>query len=324
MKNGKLLLVAVALCASSLASCGTSQKKVGILKIGSFDALNNAETGFIDGLKAQGFEDGKNITLKQDNASGDGPTNTAMAQTLASSCDMVLGISTTSATALKAAADAGGYGLPILFTAATDPVGAGLIDSMDKPGGNVTGTSDLGPIEAEINLLKNFTSVDKVAFLYTQGEGNSVTQLKIAQPLVEAAGWNFLAKPIQSASEINNAITTLSNDVDILLIPTDNTIADNMAMVKTANEARTDHPLIVAACDSGMIDGSIVAMGVDYYKLGVQTGKMAAQILNGAKPADIPAEYTKDAVTKVNKTWATQLGITIPDAIAKAEGVESI
>jgi putative ABC transport system substrate-binding protein len=163
-----------------------------------------------------------------------------------------------------------------------------------------------------------------VAFLYTQGEGNSVTQLKIAQPLVEAAGWNFLAKPIQSASEINNAITTLSNDVDILLIPTDNTIADNMAMVKTANEARTDHPLIVAACDSGMIDGSIVAMGVDYYKLGVQTGKMAAQILNGAKPADIPAEYTKDAVTKVNKTWATQLGITIPDAIAKAEGVESI
>lgn len=324
MKKNLMILAALTLSCFSLASCNSASKTIGVLKIGSFDALNNAETGFVKGLADAGFVNGKNITLKSDNANGDGATNTAMAQTLASSCDMVLGISTTSATALKAAVDAVGNAIPVLFTAATDPVGAGLIKSMDKPGGNVTGTSDLGPIEAEINLLKNFTTIDTVAFLYTQSESNSVVQLKIAQPLIEKAGWTFLSKPITAANEIPSAIASLSTDVDVLLIPTDNTIAENMANVKAGNESRTGHPLIVAACDSGMIDGAVIAMGVDYYKLGVQTGAMAAKILNGTKPADIPAEYNTDAVVKVNQTWATSLQISIPSAITSTQGVEII
>jgi putative ABC transport system substrate-binding protein len=324
MKKNLLILAALTLSCASLVSCNSSSKSVGVLKIGSFDALNNAENGFVKGLENAGFVNGKNITLKSDNANGDGATDTAMAQALASSCDMVLGISTTSATALKAAVDAVGNAIPVLFTAATDPVGAGLIASMEKPGGNVTGTSDLGPIEAEINLLKNFTSIDTVAFLYTQSESNSVVQLKIAQPLIEKAGWTFVSKPITAANEITSAVSSLSADVDAVLIPTDNTIAENMANVKAGNEARTGHPLIVAGCDSGMIDGAVIAMGVDYYKLGLQTGAMAAKILNGAKPADVPAEYNTDAVIKVNKTWATSLGLEIPAAITSTEGAEII
>jgi len=324
MKKNLMILAALTLSCFSLVSCNSASKTIGVLKIGSFDALNNAETGFVKGLENAGFVNGKNITLKSDNANGDGATNTAMAQTLASSCDMVLGISTTSATALKAAVDAVGNAIPVLFTAATDPVGARLIKSMDKPGGNVTGTSDLGPIEAEINLLKNFSAIDTVAFLYTQSESNSVVQLKIAQPLIEKAGWTFLSKPVTAANEISSAVSSLSSDVDVLLIPTDNTIAENMANVKAGNEARTGHPLIVAGCDSGMINGSVIAMGVDYYKLGVQTGAMAGKILNGIKPADIPAEYNTDAVIKVNQTWATSLGISIPSTITSAQGVEII
>jgi len=327
MKHGKMsILVGTSLLLSSLAlsGCGSSGKTIGTLKIGAFDALDNAEKGFVEGLKENGFEDGKNITIKSDNANGDGATNTAMAQSLASSCDLVLGISTTSATALKGAVDGIGGSIPVLFTAATDPVGSGLIASMDKPGGNVTGTSDLGPIEAEINLLKKFSNIDTVGFLYTSSESNSVVQLKIAQPLVEAAGWTFVTKPITAATEITSAVSSLSSDVDVLLIPTDNTIAENMANVKAGNEARTGHPLIVAGCDSGMIGGSVVAMGVDYYKLGIQTGVMAAKILNGTKPADIPAEYNTDAVLKINKTWATSLNITIPEAVLNTAGAEII
>jgi ABC-type uncharacterized transport system substrate-binding protein len=137
MKHGKMsILFGTSLLLGSLAlsGCGSSGKTIGTLKIGSFDALNNAEKGFVEGLKENGFEEGKNITIKSDNANGDGAVNNTMAQSLAASCDLVLGISTTSATALKAAVDGAGGSIPVLFTAATDPVGSGLIASMDKPG----------------------------------------------------------------------------------------------------------------------------------------------------------------------------------------------
>jgi putative ABC transport system substrate-binding protein len=323
MKHGNqtILLAASALLGiATLTGCGSSAPKVGILTFGSFEALTNATDGFVAALSDAGFKDGDKISLIKQNPEADMATNTSMAQTLAASCSLVYGVATPSASALKNAISTMGSDIPLVFSAVTDPVGAKLVASLDKPGANVTGASDLGPIAEEINLLSEFSGIDKVAVLYNSAESNSIYQINIAQPLMEAKGWSVVAKTVTKANEITAAVSAIDSDVDALFIPTDDLVAANMATVKSANEARTGHPLIIAGCDSGMISGSVLAMGVDYYQLGVQAGQMAAKILNGTKPADIPVETSEKSVVKINKTWATSLGISLPEALLATPG----
>lgn len=304
----------------ALSACSPSSesKKVGILQFGTFDALTNANKGFVDALASAGWKDGEKISISVKNPETDGPQNTAFARSLASSCDLVYGIATPSANALKTSVDDIGNGIPVLFSAVTDPVGAKLVSSVEKPGANVTGASDLVPddlFKKEIEIISKFDSIDTVAVLYTQTESNSVYQKNIFDAAITAKGWKAVDKSIANATEINSAIASLGTDVDAMVIPTDNTIAANISSVKNANEARTGHPLVIVSSDAGMIDGSVIALGVDYYALGEQVGAMAAKVLSGTKPADIPVEYSKKSEVKVNTDWAKTLGITIPEGV---------
>ena len=321
MKSAKAVLAASAALFGILAlsSCsGSEQKKIGILQFGTFEALTNANKGFVDALATAGFKDGDKIKITIKNPETDGPQNTAFAQALASSCDLVYGIATPSATALKTSVDDIGNEIPVLFSAVTDPVGAKLVSSIEKPGANVTGASDMVPddlFQKEIAILDKFSSIDTVAVLYTQTESNSVYQKNVFDQAIKAKGWTAVDKSIANATEITSAIASLDDGVDAMVIPTDNTIAANIASVKNANESRTDHPLVIIGSDTGMLSGCVIALGVDYYGLGGQVGAMAAKILNGGKPADIPVEYSKKSDIKVNTAWATSLGITIPEGV---------
>jgi putative ABC transport system substrate-binding protein len=321
MKSAKAVLAAsAALCGIlALSSCSNSgQKKVGILQFGTFPALTNANKGFVDALATAGFKDGEKIKLTVKNPETDGTQNTAFAQALASSCDMVYGIATPSATALKTSVEDIGNDIPVLFSAVTDPVGAKLVSSVEKPGANVTGASDMVPdalFQKEISILGKFSSIDTVAVLYTQTESNSVYQKGLFDKAIKSQGWTAVDKSIANATEINSAIASLDESVDAMVIPTDNIIAANIASVKNANEARTGHPLVIIGSDTGMLDGCVVALGVDYYALGSQVGAMAAKILGGAKPADLPIEYSQKSDIQVNTAWAASLGITIPEGV---------
>jgi putative ABC transport system substrate-binding protein len=324
MKKKALSILAFALIASTLGACNKAGvKKIGILQFGSFDALTKAKDGFVSALEEKGFKDGGNIEITLQNPQADSSSNQQMAGTLAASMDLVYGVATPCATALKNAVDANGRDIPVVFSAVTDPVGAKLVASLEAPGANVTGMSDLGPIEDELKLLNSFSGVDKVATLITASESNSIYQEDIAKKVIAAQGWAETPKQITNASEIPAAVSSIPADVDALWIPTDDTIAANISMIKSANEARTN-PLIVLACDVGMIEGSVIGMGVDYTELGKQAGAKAAEILNGADPASIKVETADKSVLSINKTWATSLGLTIPEAILSTPGAQVI
>lgn len=318
-KNLVVMLAAGLLASATLMGCAKNGTTVGILQFGTFEALSNAKAGFVSALAGAGFKEGSNITFKISNPETDSATNKTMADALAASCDLVYGIATPSATALKNSVDATGRNIPVLFSAVTDPVGAKLVSALDQPGANVTGMSDIGPIEEELKLLKSFDGVDKVATLITATESNSVYQEAIAKRVIAAQGWSETAKTINNATEIPAAVSAIAADVDALWIPTDDTIAANITAIKSANEARSK-PLIVLACDVGMINGAVIGMGVDYLELGKQAGAQAAKILQGTAPADVPVGTADKNAIKINKTWATTLGIAIPDAILETAG----
>lgn len=320
MKNKALCLLPVAFALAPLTSCGYSESKtqIGVLQFGSFQALEEAKRGFVETLSASSFKDKVEIDVQ--NPESDSATNASMASTLASKSDLVFGIATPSAVALKTAVDSFGSNIPVLFSAVTNPVGANLVNSLESSGNNVTGVTDLGDIAKGLSILEQF-NVDNVVSFFTSTETNSVYQASIAEKWMDAKGWEHSRKTITSASEISLALASIPGSVDAVFLPTDDTIANSIAMVKAANESRAN-PLVIFGCDVGMIGGVTFALGVDYFECGVQAGKQAIEILNGKKPSEIAVESCDKSAISINKTGAESLGIAIPESVLAIEGAE--
>nr|MCR5491993.1 hypothetical protein [Bacilli bacterium] len=225
-----------------------------------------------------------------------------------------------SASALKNAVASFGSDIPVLFSAVTNAIGANLVTNLDAPEGNCTGVLDIGPIAEELTVLSKFEGVDKVCSFFTSTEVNSVYQVEIAEAWLTEHDIAFERKTITAASEITSAFAAIGSDVDAVFLPTDDTIANSMSMIKAANDARIDK-LIVVGSDTGMIEGCTFAMGVDYYECGQQAGAQAIKILGDKKTiSEIPVETCDKNNLFINKTLATSLGITVPEAVLSTEG----
>lgn len=321
--KSKFALLAISALLLGGCSSGNGKTKIGVLQFGSFDALQKATDGFVNTLNASDIKDKIEITISNPNA--DGATNTSMASTLAPNNDLLYGVATPSASALKSAVASFGLDTPVLFSAVTNPVGAKLVTSLDKPGGNCTGVSDLSDIASQLEILSKF-DVHKVASFYTASEVNSVYQADIADAWLKSHNIEHVRKTITSASEISSALdmSSIPADVDALFIPTDDTIANAIGQIKQANETRTDK-LIITACDVGMINGSIFCSGINYYNAGVQAANIAISIIKeGKKPADIPVQNCQTSEITINRTWATSLGIAIPQEVLNIQGAKII
>ncbi|MGB4130704.1 MAG: ABC transporter substrate-binding protein [Tepidanaerobacteraceae bacterium] len=285
--------------------------KIGISQFVEHPALDAARDGFIDGLREAGFEEGKNIEIILENAQADFPTTQTIANNLVSeNVDLILAIATPSAqSAANATKD-----IPILITAVTDPVEAGLAKSLEKPGTNVTGTTDMNPVKEQIELLKEILpDAQNIGIIYNAGEPKSVIQVNIAKKAAEDIGLQVLEATVASSSEVNQAIQSLAGRVDAIYTPTDNTVASAIsAIVMAANDAKI--PIIGA--ERGHVDGGALAsLGIDYYLLGKQTGHVAARVLNGENPADTPIEGSKDLKLIINKKSAEILDLDIPEPV---------
>ena len=322
MKSKLILLSALSVATIALGGCGQSGKtKIGILQFGSFEALEKAKDGFVDTIKAGPLKDAQ-IELK--NAAANGADNVSMAATLANSSDLVYGIATPSASALKNAVGSLGWNTPVVFSAVTNAVGANLLKDEKAPEGNCTGVLDIGPIAQELELLTKFEGVKHIVSLYTSTEVNSVYQVEIAEKWMQEHNVTYSRKTITQASEISSAMAAISNDVDAVFLPTDDTIANSIGMIKAANETRSKR-LVIVASDTGMVSGATIALGVDYYQCGVQAAKMAEKILADKKPIkEIPVETCDSSNIVANKTWAESLGQTIPESILKMPGVKIV
>lgn len=292
MKSFKHLLLTVLVLALTFVfvGCGKDVKTIGILQPVEHDALGLARQGFIDALKEAGFEDGVNIKIDYQNANGVEADIVSLAKSLTSKCDLTLGIGTGASTALQAAQVNSGVTNPILFTAVTDPVTSGLVESNAKPGGYITGSSDANPVEAQIDLIKEcIPTADKIGILYTQSETNSEVQANQAEAQAVKAGLQVVRMTCTDTSDLVQTATKLcsTEGIDAIYIPTDNLIAANMASVKAALEEY--NVLCVCGEESMMASGGHITLSINYYELGKKAGKMAALILKGEKaPADIP------------------------------------
>lgn len=299
----------------ALAACGESSntseendgtKTVGVLQLVEHGSLNAAYEGFKEGLAEAGYTEGENLTIEYQNAQNSQDNLKSMSERLVNaSPDLLLGIATPAAVSLANETT----DTPIVVTAVTDLVGAKLADSNEEPGRNITGTSDMVPIEQQINLLLSIVPDAKtIGIMYNAGEANSKIQADLAEESLKAAGVDVKVLTANTTNDVQQVTTSLAKDVDGIYVPTDNTFASAAAIVgEVAKETKTP---IVAGSVEQVDDGALATYGIDYKSLGIQTGKLAAKILDGdAEPATTPVETADNLELVVNEEMAAALGI---------------
>ena len=227
-------------------------------------------------------------------------------------CDIIFAIATPAAQAVANKTET----TPILVTAVTDPKTAGLVESNEKPGTNVTGTSDLTPCAAQIQLLKKLLpNTKKVAMLYCSSEENSRFQINLAKAECDRQGLTYVDATVSNTNEVQQVVQSLVGKVDAIYTPTDNMIASTMATVSLVT---TPAKIPVITGEDGMVQGGgLATYGINYYELGKQTAKMAVEVINGKKPRDMPIQYLDKCDFTYNKETAAALGITIPADLLK-------
>lgn len=317
MKKIAVVLVCL-LCAASLFAQGAQEEtgdqpiKIGVSKIITHPALDAVEQGLQDVLN----EAGVNAVFDLQNANGDSSTVSSISQKFrADRVDIAVGIATPTAQSLANTIT----DVPVIYSAVTDPVDAGLVDSYEKGLNNVTGVSDMTPVEAQIQMLKDITGMKKLGHVYSSSEANAVLIKETAEKAAEKLGIEFIATAVANTSEVKSAAQALMNKVDALYVSTDNTVVSAMpSLVDVANQFGV--PVLTADPTSSAAKGIdvLIAWGFDYYKIGRATGRLIKEVLDGADPADIGTVFMTDPADIelwVNLDIADRLGITVPKNI---------
>jgi putative ABC transport system substrate-binding protein len=317
MKKKALILYIVLMASIFLSACGQGDDdtvKLGISHFVEHPSLDAARDGFIKALADNGYVEGENLTIDLKIAQADASTNATIAQDFATGdYDLILGVATPSAQAVVTKVRDAGKETPIFFTAITDPVDAGLIESFESPGANVTGTSDTHP-DAITNSMKAikemFPDAKKVGLIYNAGEDNSVANVAVAKEAMQALGLEAVEKTAVDANGVTTAAQALIGAADVIYIPKDNLVVSNLEAVGIVAQ-ENDIPLIVGEGDSvERQGGGFLGYGFKYFDLGYQTGEMAVKVLKGEKPGNIPAERPSTLGLYINYANAKEQGIT--------------
>lgn len=284
--------------------------RVGVLQLVSHPALDQIYEGIKEGLADEGLEEGKNLKLLFQNGQGDqSKLNTMSQQLVQDKADVLVGIATPAAQALDN--NVKKKDIPIVLGAITDPKGAGLVASNDKPGANITGVSDQPPVGEIIQLAKKLLpNAKKVGMLYSSSEMNSQFQVAEATKKAESLGLEVVNKPVATTNEVAQTVQVLAQEVDFVFIPLDNTIANAM---ETVSQEATKQKLPVFPSVETMVEqGGVATVGISQKELGVQTGKMAAKIAKGeSDPATTPIYTFSKGETIVNRAQAELFGINV-------------
>lgn len=310
-----LLLSACSTKASGVESSEDKMIKIGITQIVEHPALDAAREGFINGLNSQGFE-GK-IEFINRNAQGDMTTAQLIAgEFVDQNVDMIYAIATpTAQAALNATSE-----IPIMISAVTDPVAAGLVESNEIPGKNVSGTSDEAPIALQLELLRDLNiNAKTIGFLYSSSEKNSEVQLEMLKVEAEKVGIKVEALGITSITEIEQSLDILLDKVDVLYTPTDNMVASSIQLV--THKALNKSVPVLGAEVAHVEGGALVTCGVDYFELGKQTGIMAAKVLNGEDISTLSIQKSNSTTITINKETADALGLTISEELKARSNV---
>lgn len=307
LKTALVSLLALGTIAAPMSAQAQDQEEinVGVLQFVEHESLDQNYQGFIDGLEEAGYVEGENLTLNYLNASGDTANLQSMSENVTNSSDYIFAIATPAAQAIANVEQK----KPVLFSSVSDPVGAGLVENLEEPEANITGTTDAGPIEDQVALLQAVVpDAERVGIIYNSGEANSMSEAEKATAALEAAGIEVVEATVTSTNDISQVMSGLVNDdVDAVFTVTDNTIASAMTLVgDLALEAEL--PIIGGSKDMALANG-LTTYGLDYYELGKQTAGMLVEIIESGEI--IPVESADTLELVVNEENAETLSLDL-------------
>ena len=314
----KLLAIVLSLVMLTAASAALAENKtVGILQFAEHGSLDNCREGFLQGLAEAGYVEGENLTIKYYNAQADGGTDAQIAQSLvAYPVDLICAIATPSAQAAFNAVLSAKADIPVIYTAVSAPIEAGLANDDGTPVGLVTGTSDLLPIRNQLAMIRELMPDAKtVGLLYTSSETNSEVQAALYEEMAGEFGFEIVSATVTAGAEVSQAVQALLPQVDCLSMLTDNTVVSYLAVVLNAAE-QAGKPVFGSEIEQVAL-GCAGAEGLDYVALGKQTGEMAARVLNGESAESISFETIRDSALYLNTDVLSSLGLEIPAAMAE-------
>lgn len=305
------MAIVIAALGALVSSGAFAVPMIAITQIVEHPSLDACRQGIQDELAAQGFKVGENLEWTYESAQGSPTTAAQVARKFAGMApDVIVAITTPSAQTVAAAART----TPLVFAAVTDPVGAKLVQDPQKPGGLITGVSDLTPIEQHMVLVKRVVPrAKRLGIIFNPGEANSATLVNLVKQHAPANGMAVVEAGATRTADVLAAARSLVGKVDVIYLPTDNTVISALeAVLKVGMDAN----LAVLTGDTDSVKrGAIAALGFDYYDVGRQTGRVVARVLRGEKPGDIPVQYVNKLQLVINPAAAQKMGVTLPAAI---------
>ncbi|MRT32021.1 ABC transporter substrate-binding protein [Herbaspirillum sp. CAH-3] len=314
----RAMVAALSLAAVCAAPAMAADKSVAVTAIVEHPALDAVRDGVKDELKEEGFEAGKNLKWEYQSAQGNTGTAAQIARKfVGDKPDVIVAIATPSAQALVSATKS----IPVVYSGVTDPVAAQLVKDWKASGTNVTGVSDLLELDKQIDLIKRVVpKAKRVGMVYNPGEANSAVVVKALKELLAKSNMTLVEAAAPRSVDVGSAAKSLIGKVDVIYTNTDNNVVSAYeALVKVGNDAKI--PLVASDTDS-VKRGAIAALGVNYYDLGRQTGKVVGRILKGEKPGDIASATSSKLELFVNTAAAQKQGVTLsPELVSSAKTV---
>lgn len=302
-------------CGDKHVQTKTTKKRVAITQIVTHPGIDQVRTGFEQEMTKLGYREGESIEYERSNANGDFPTAQAIARKIAAAPpDLVFSISTPSSqTCVEALRNTK---TPIVFGSITDPLAAGLVKSLDKPGGMITGTSDIWPVESQLRLLQQLVpSARKLGLLHNPAEANSQASMRLVEQAAARLGFELIKVPVNGSSEVAAAARSLVGRCDAMYIPADNTVISGLAAVVTVSE---ENKIPLMPGDTSNVEvGGFGTVGHDYASIGAESARIADKILKGTPPGEIPVTTSKVYRYYFNLRAAKATGVTIPEELLK-------
>ena len=317
-----LLLVAIMMFA--FAGCSENKNKedsvlkIGIIQYMSHPSLDNCYNGIISALENSGIEYTVDYQTGSSSSADADCTNFAK-NMVAANYDMIIAIATPAAKAAFAATD--DTEIPVIFCAVSDPIAAGLVESMEAPGYICTGTSDVIDLEAQVAIIKAMQpDVKSIGILYTSSEDNSITNLKNFKSVCDKENIEVVATAVQGASDIPSAAEELASKVDCINNFTDNNVVNNLSVVLSAAD-KYGIP-VYGSEEEQVVNGCLASVSIDYVALGKVTGEMAVEVLNGADASAMPVKTITEATPIINSSVLKKLGLSIPEGYSEVKTIE--
>lgn len=326
MKKFLAILLSALLIAAVLAGCSSGEagssdtgsvNKVAILQYMTHSSLDNCTQGVKNALDAAGISYDVQIGSS---GSADADCQSYAAQMVAGDYDMIIAVATPAALAAYSAVQSASSSIPVVFCAISDPVSAGLVQSMDAPGNNCTGTADSFDVAGQVDIIKQLQpDLTKLGVIYTTSESNSLSQLERLKEQCSALGITVVEKGITEASELASVSASLVTEVDAITNLTDNNVVENMSVV--LEQAKAAGIPVYGSEIEQVKKGCLASASIDYVALGERTGQIAIDILGGQSAATYPVVTVEDSFKVINTDVASQLGITIPDTLSDVQKV---